>query len=71
MMYDPIKKIESTACTRVSQEQMRGGVTAYCKERGLEPIRCNDGDYLIFSGPSGQDARQCGPTRKRNTVSVA
>ncbi len=48
MMYDPIKEIESTACTRVSEDQMRGGVAAYCKERGLEPIRCNDGDYLIF-----------------------
>ncbi len=48
MMYDPIKEIESTACARVSEDQMLGGVAAYCKERGLEPIRCNDGDYLIF-----------------------
>ena len=71
MTYDPIKEIESTAVTRVSKEQMREGVAAYCTERGLEPIRCNDGDYLIFSGPSGQDARQCGPTRKRNTVFAA
>ena len=71
MMYNPIKEIESTAVTRVSEKQMCGGVAAYCKDRGLEPIRCNDGDYLIFSGPGGQDARQCGPTRKRNTVSAA
>ncbi len=71
MMYDPIKEIESTVVTRVSEEQMRGGVAAYCKERGLEPIRCNGGDYLIFSGPSGQDARQFVATRKRNTVSAA
>ena len=71
MMYDPIKEIESTAVTRVSERQMRGGVAAYCKERGLEPIRCNDGDYLIFSGPSGQYSPKCGPMRKRNTLSAA
>ena len=71
MMYDPIKEIESTAVTRVSEKQMCGGVAAYCKERGLEPIRCNDGDYLIFSGPSGQYSSQCGPMWKRNTLSAA
>ena len=71
MMYDPIKEIESTAVTRVSEKQMCGGVAAYCKERGLEPIRCNDGDYLIFSGPSGRYSPQCGPMRKRNTLSAA
>ena len=70
-MYNPIKEIESTAVTRVSEEHMRGGVAAYCKERELEPIRCNGGDYLIFSGLNGQDARQCGSTRKRNTLFAA
>jgi len=62
MMYDAIKAIESTACTRVSEQEMRDGVRAYCEERRLNPIRCNDGDYLIFSGVGGRDAREGVPT---------
>ena len=71
MTYDPISAIETTAVTRVSANQMRGGIAAYCTERGLEPIRCNNGDYLIFSGISGRDACRGDPAQSRNKASDA